>query len=225
MWHHKVTARLARPAAVRSPLTRAAQVSVAPERPSPRETHPRRESNEESPESRRLFGAVWGAQPQRSPRGKTHKANAIAQRRTKAAPPAPFSVLRPPRPPATPSGSPQRNGQTRSEPTKADNRRAPRERTNGDLDPRGIETQDTASRPVWRKAANSRRDRTQNSACLRNDLIRLLLRLAAFPWCFLSALLEALALASVSGLGKCGLFPCARRAHGRRIRSFSAGLQ
>ena len=47
---------------------------------------------------------------------------------------------------------------------------------------------------------------------MRNDLIRLLLRLAAFPWCFLSALLEALALASVSGLGKCGLFPCARRA-------------
>ena len=92
MWHHKVTARLARPAAVRSPLTRAAQVSVAPERPSPRETHPRRESNEESPESRRLFGAGLGARsPQRTPRGKHGKANMLAQKCPHASPPTPFS--------------------------------------------------------------------------------------------------------------------------------------
>ena len=51
---------------------------------------------EESPESRRLFGAVWGAQPQRSPRGKNYKADAIAQKRTKAAPPAPFLISRVP---------------------------------------------------------------------------------------------------------------------------------
>ena len=51
-----------------------------------------RESKEESPESRRLFGAVWGAQPQRSPRGKHFKANVVTQKRTKAAPPSPFSA-------------------------------------------------------------------------------------------------------------------------------------
>ena len=37
-----------------------------------------RESNEESPESQWLFGAVWGAQPQRTPRGKRSKADVIA---------------------------------------------------------------------------------------------------------------------------------------------------
>ena len=41
----------------------------------------RREPNEESPESRRLFGAVWGAQPQRSPRGKHGKAKRFTQKR------------------------------------------------------------------------------------------------------------------------------------------------
>ena len=35
---------------------------------------------------------VWGAQPQRTPRGKHYKANVIAQKRTSAAPPAPFPV-------------------------------------------------------------------------------------------------------------------------------------
>ena len=42
--------RLAKPAAVRPPLIGAGQVSVIHSSPSPRETHPRRESNEESPE-------------------------------------------------------------------------------------------------------------------------------------------------------------------------------
>ena len=99
--------------------TQAAQVLVAPERPSPRETPPRRDPNEESPESRRLFGAVWGAQPQRTPRGKHDKADMFTQRRAHAAPPSPFSAsLR------TPSGSPQRNAQARSEPSKFDNRMA-----------------------------------------------------------------------------------------------------
>ena len=97
MWHHKVTARLARPAAVRPPLTRAAQVLVARERPSPRETHPRRDPTEESPESRRLFGAGLGARsPQRTPRGKHGKANMFTQKRAHTAPPTPFSVPRVP---------------------------------------------------------------------------------------------------------------------------------
>ena len=87
----------------------AAQVLVVPERPSPRETHPRRDPNEESPESQWLFGAVWGAQPQRTPRGKHGKANVFAQKRTYAAPLTPFSAF--PRLPfpaflRTPSGSP-----------------------------------------------------------------------------------------------------------------------
>ena len=71
--------------------TRAFQVSVVPERPSPRETHPHCESNEESPESRWLFGAGLGARsPQRTPRGKHGKANVITQKRTHAAPPTSF---------------------------------------------------------------------------------------------------------------------------------------
>ena len=81
----------------------AAQVSVVPERPSPREKHPRRESNEESPESGRLFGAVWGAAAVRLP----HFAPADSPRETwqnqydhakthSAAPPTPFSVPRVP---------------------------------------------------------------------------------------------------------------------------------
>ena len=86
--------RPARAAAVRPPLIGLGRVFVVPESPSPRETRPRRESNEESPESRRLFGAVWGAQPQRTPRGKHSKANAVTQKRT-----LPRRLLRSPFPP------------------------------------------------------------------------------------------------------------------------------
>ena len=135
---------------------------------------PHRESNEESPESRRLFGAGLGARsPQRTPRGKNFKTNMTTQRGTKAAPPAPFSVLRPPRPLATPSGSPQRNGQTRSEPAKADNRADITRTHYWRSRPDGTGTQDTASRPVWRKAANSRRDRTQNAAIGTRDRLEM----------------------------------------------------
>ena len=82
--------RPARPAAVRPPLIGAEQVSVIHSSPFLRETHPRRESNEESPESRRLFGAGLGARsPQRTPRGKHGKANMFTQKRTYAAPPTP----------------------------------------------------------------------------------------------------------------------------------------
>ena len=75
--------RPARPAAVRPPLIGAEQVSVIHSSPFLRETHPHRESNEESPESRRLFGAGLGARsPQRTPRGKHDKANMVTQKRT-----------------------------------------------------------------------------------------------------------------------------------------------
>ena len=45
----------------RPPLIEAGQVSVAPERPSLRKTHPHRESNEESPGRRVSLAQVWGA--------------------------------------------------------------------------------------------------------------------------------------------------------------------
>ena len=55
-----------------------------------------RESNEESPESQWLFGAVWGGrsaastfQPQRIPRGKHCKTNMLTQKHTQTAPPTP----------------------------------------------------------------------------------------------------------------------------------------
>ena len=153
-----------------------AQVFVVHTTPSPRETHPRRDPNEESPESRRLFGAVWGAaavrlphfapaysprktwqsqydhakahprrkpheespesqwlfgaglgarSPQRTPRGKHYKANAVTQKRTlprrRLCSPRPF-VLRVPPSLRSPSGSPPENAQARSEPGNPDNR-------------------------------------------------------------------------------------------------------
>ena len=45
----RAATRLAKPAAVRPPHIGAGQAFVVPERPLPRETHPHRESNEESP--------------------------------------------------------------------------------------------------------------------------------------------------------------------------------
>ena len=52
--------RPARPAAVRPPLIGAEQVSVIHSSPFLRETHPRRESNEESPGRRVSLAQVWG---------------------------------------------------------------------------------------------------------------------------------------------------------------------
>ena len=92
----RAATRLARPAAVRPPLIGAGQVFVVLERPSPHKVHPRRESNEESPGSQWLLGAVWGAQPQRTPRGKHRKANMFTQKRAYTPPPTPFSAF--PRP-------------------------------------------------------------------------------------------------------------------------------
>ena len=82
----------------------------------------------------------------RCDRAKTHKGRA-------ASPRSPV-----PRIPGNPSRSPQRNGQTRSEPAKADNRADITRTHKWRSRPGGTGTQDTASRPVWRKAANSRRE-------------------------------------------------------------------
>ena len=74
--------------------TQAGQVFAVPASPSPRKTPPHHDPNEESPESQWLFGAGLGARsPQRTPRGKHSKANAVTQKRTYTAPPPPFPVF------------------------------------------------------------------------------------------------------------------------------------
>ena len=140
--------RPARPAAVRPPLIGAEQVSVIHSSPFLRETHPRRESNEESPESQWLFGAVWGAQPQRTPRGKHDKADMITQRRAHAAPPTPFSAFPrlfvPCRDRHKETHKPEVN-QPSSITARQPENALPAIPTHG-----GIGTEHIASRPVWR---------------------------------------------------------------------------
>ena len=153
--------RLARPAAVRPPLIGAEQVSVIHSSPFLRETHPRRESNEESPESRRLFGAGLGARsPQRTPRGKHRKANTITQKRT--LPCRRLRSLVPRVPPSlrSPSGSPPENAHARSEPRKPDNR-TDDSRTRYRRSRPTAEQERNISQAVLfgAHAANSRRDR------------------------------------------------------------------
>ena len=99
---------------------------------------------EESPESRRLFGAVWGGRSaastfspsvlpaERPTRPMRPRKSAQRPRRQPRSPVPRSSFLVSPVPP---SGSPQINAQTRSELAKADNCATSRERTNGDLDP------------------------------------------------------------------------------------------
>ena len=98
--------------------------------------------------------------PQRTPRGKHSKANAFTQKRTHAAPPTPFSAS--PRFFRIPSGSPPENTQSRNEPTKPDNHATSENARMAISTHGGIGTQHIASRSVWRYAANSRRDRTQD---------------------------------------------------------------
>ena len=82
--------------------------------------------------------------PQRTPRGKHGKANRFTQKRTYAVPSPPvprlLASLRPP------SGSPQRNAQARSEPTKFDNRTTSENVLMAIPTHGGIETQHIASR-------------------------------------------------------------------------------
>ena len=68
------------------------------------------------------------------------------------------SVLRPPRPLATPSGSPQRNGQTRSEPAKADNRADITRTHYWRSRPGGTGTQAIASRLFFLREEKDRRE-------------------------------------------------------------------
>ena len=97
-----------------------------------------RESNEESPESQWLFGAGLGAAavrlPHSAPNGlpAENMAKPICSRKTHLRHAATSShVLH-----VSPSGSPQRNAQSRSEPTHPDSRTDARERATGDPDPR-----------------------------------------------------------------------------------------
>ena len=154
--------RPARAAAVRPPLIGLGRVFVIPECPSPRKAHPHHESNEESPESRRLFGAGLGARsPQRTPRGKHFKADMFTQKRTYAAPPTPspsFSAF--PRPFVLRRDRHKKNAQARSEPRKPDNR-ADDSRTRYRRSRPTAEQERNISQAVLfgAHAANSRRDR------------------------------------------------------------------
>ena len=68
-----------------------------------------------------------------------------------------------------PSGSPQRNAQSRSEPTKCDNRMAFENALLAIPTHGGIGTKLSASRSVWRCASNSRREQTQDISTEAND--------------------------------------------------------
>ncbi len=68
--------------------------------------------------------------------------------------PAKTPLVTPSRSPAQKTHKPQVNSQSPITPKRYENVQT------GDLDPRGIETQHIASRPVWRYASNSRRDPT-----------------------------------------------------------------
>ena len=130
--------------------------SLYPRGPSPRERHPRRESNEESPESRRLFGAGLGARsPQRTPGGKHENANVFAQKRTYAAPPVPFFVLR--------RDCHKKTHKPKLNQLSAITAPTIRERTTGDLDPRRNRNVSFRKPSCLARASNSRRERTQNT--------------------------------------------------------------
>ena len=105
-------------AAVRPPLIGLGQVFVVPECPLPCQAHPHRESNEESPESRRLFGAVWGGRSAAS----TFSPSVFPAENTTKPICSRKNALTPRRRLRSPSGSPPENAQARSEQTKSDNR-------------------------------------------------------------------------------------------------------
>ena len=103
--------------------------------------------------------------PQRTPRGKHDKANVFTQKRTLPrrrlrSPFPPFSAF--PRPFVLRRDRHKKNAQARSEPGNPDNRTTSENARMTISTHGGIGTQHIASRSVWRYAANSRRDRTQD---------------------------------------------------------------
>ena len=74
---------------MRSPLIEAGQVFAAPASPSPRETPPHHDPNEESPESRRLFGAGLGRGAPTYSRRKAWQSQYVHAKTHSAAPPTP----------------------------------------------------------------------------------------------------------------------------------------
>ena len=146
--------------------------SLYPSPPSPRKAHSRRESNEESP-GRRVSLAQSGAAAVRLP----HSASAYSRRypidsadhSERSAHPTRrfFSYKR--TSVALRLGSSKVNAQTRSEPIKPDNRMTTENVLSAIPTHGGIETKHPASRPVWRYAAKSRRDRTQNTPTEPHD--------------------------------------------------------
>ena len=99
-----------------------------------------------------LWRSLGRAAPAYSPRKTLHSQCAYAQMHS-ATPPTPFSAS-----PSTSLGSPQINAQAQSELTRPDNRTSSENMLKAIPTHGGIEMQHTASRPVWRYAANSRRE-------------------------------------------------------------------
>ena len=99
--------------------------------------------------------------PAYSPR-KTRQSQYACAKTHSASPPTPFSVPAFPRLLRPPSGAPHENAQARSELIKPDNRTTLENALMAITTHGGIGTEHNASRSVWRYAANSRRERTQD---------------------------------------------------------------
>ena len=115
----------------------------------------------ESRESKTLWRSLGRAAPAYSPR-KTRQSQYACAKTHSASPPTPFSVPAFPRLLRPPSGSPHENAQARSELIKPDNRTTLENALMAITTHGGIGTEHNASRSVWRYAANSRRERTQD---------------------------------------------------------------
>ncbi len=139
--------------------------SLYPSLPSPRKTHSaanqmKRVQGDESPW--RSLGRVAPAYSQRKTRQSQYDHAKAHLRPTADSVPRLFRFPAFPRLLRPPSGSPHENAQSRSEPTKPDNHATSENARMAISTHGGIGTQHIASRPVWRYAANSRRDRAQD---------------------------------------------------------------
>ena len=142
-----------------------AQVFVVHTNPSPRKTHSaanqmKRVQGDESPW--RSLGRVAPAYSPRKTRQSQYDHAKAHLRPTADSVPRLFRFPAFPRLLRPPSGSPHENAQSRSEPTKPDNHATSENARMAISTHGGIGTQHIASRSVWRYAANSRRDRTQD---------------------------------------------------------------
>ena len=142
-----------------------AQVFVVHTNPSPRKTHSaanqmKRVQGDESPW--RSLGRVAPAYSPRKTRQSQYDHAKAYLRPTADSVPRLFRFPAFPRLLRPPSGSPHENAQARSELIKPDNRTTLENALMAITTHGGIGTEHNASRSVWRYAANSRRERTQD---------------------------------------------------------------